>query len=80
MVAFLAFSWLLLWNRSWESKIDMFETLILSANENNESLSFNTICGSGDNGAYIHYSATNDTDNPVNKTNMLLLDSGGQYL
>ena len=28
----------------------------------------------------IHYSATNDTNNPVNKTNMLLLDSGVQYL
>ena len=58
----------------------MFEILILSANENNEGLSFNTICGSGDNGAYIHYSATNNTNNPVNKTNMLLVDSGGQYL
>ena len=80
MVAFLAFSWLPLRNCSKGLKIDVFKTFILSANENNEGLSFNTICGSGDNGAYIHYSATNDTNNPVNKTNMLLLDSGGQYL
>jgi len=46
----------------------------------NRGLSFNTIAGSGKNGAYIHYSATEATNNAVNKNNMLLLDSGGQYL
>ena len=48
--------------------------------KNNRGLSFGTIAGSGKNGAYIHYSPANLTNNAVNTTNMLLLDSGGQYL
>ncbi|XP_067946976.1 xaa-Pro aminopeptidase 1-like isoform X1 [Watersipora subatra] len=46
----------------------------------NKGLSFTTIAGSGKNGAYIHYTPTKLTNKVVNKDNMLLLDSGGQYL
>jgi Xaa-Pro aminopeptidase len=43
-------------------------------------LSFNTICGFGSNGAIIHYAAQEQTAKTIDDSNMLLLDSGGQYL
>jgi len=66
---------------SWD-ELKVIDTIdnMRKANTNNKGLSFNTICGSGQNGAYIHYSASDATNNAVNKDNMLLLDSGGQYL
>ena len=42
--------------------------------------SFNTICAFGSNGAMLHYSPTVETDTPITKDNLLLVDSGGQYL
>ncbi len=42
-------------------------------------LSFDTICGYMENGAVIHYSATNETSKPVHAKGLLLVDSGGQY-
>jgi len=48
--------------------------------ENNRGLSFNTISGSGSNGAIIHYSVSNETDKAITTREMYLLDSGGQYL
>jgi len=41
--------------------------------------SFNTIAGSGSNGAIVHYRATNKNTKKINKEDVLLIDSGGQY-
>jgi len=41
--------------------------------------SFNTIAGSGSNGAIVHYRATIKTTKKINKKDILLVDSGGQY-
>ena len=41
--------------------------------------SFNTISGSGPNGAIVHYKANNKTDRLIKKNDIYLCDSGGQY-
>ncbi|MDC3185562.1 aminopeptidase P family protein [Candidatus Pelagibacter sp.] len=41
--------------------------------------SFNTIAGSGPNGAIVHYRATKKSDRAINKQDLFLCDSGGQY-
>ncbi len=41
--------------------------------------SFDTIAGSGPNGAIIHYRSNKKSNRKLNKTDLLLLDSGGQY-
>ena len=41
--------------------------------------SFNTIAGSGSNGAIVHYRATTKNTKKINKKDILLVDSGGQY-
>ena len=41
--------------------------------------SFDTIAGSGPNGAIIHYRSNKKTNRKLNKKHLLLLDSGGQY-
>ena len=41
--------------------------------------SFNTIAGSGPNGAIIHYKSTKSSNRKINKKDLLLVDSGGQY-
>jgi len=43
-------------------------------------ISFDTICGAGPNGAIVHYRVTTGTDRPVTLGELLLVDSGGQYL
>ena len=42
--------------------------------------SFHPIVGSGPHGAIVHYHATNRTDSVISKDNLLLIDSGGQYM
>ena len=42
--------------------------------------SFNTICAYGSNAAMLHYSPNSETDTVIEKDNLLLVDSGGQYL
>ena len=42
--------------------------------------SFPTIAGAGPNGAIVHYRATAKTNRTLNVGELLLLDSGGQYL
>ncbi|MBD5179810.1 MAG: M24 family metallopeptidase, partial [Bacteroidales bacterium] len=42
--------------------------------------SFTTIAGYGPHGAIVHYSATPETDTKVGTDNLLLIDSGAQYL
>jgi len=41
--------------------------------------SFNTIAGSGPNGAIVHYRATKKITRRINKKDVFLCDSGGQY-
>ena len=41
--------------------------------------SFNTISGSGPNGAIVHYRANNKTNRLIKKGDIYLCDSGGQY-
>jgi Xaa-Pro aminopeptidase len=41
--------------------------------------SFTTICGSGPNGAIVHYRVSEASNRPLAKDAILLLDSGGQY-
>jgi len=42
-------------------------------------LSFDTISGSGPNGAVVHYKASEKTNRPVESGTLMLVDSGGQY-
>jgi len=42
-------------------------------------ISFDTIAGSGPNGAIIHYRVTRETDRALRPGDVLVLDSGGQY-
>ena len=44
------------------------------------SPSFATICGSGPNGAIVHYRAVEGEDAPLAQDTLCLIDSGGQYL
>lgn len=43
-------------------------------------ISFDTICGTGPNGAIMHYRVTEETNRPVQQNELLLVDSGAQYL
>lgn len=43
-------------------------------------ISFDTIAGSGPNGAIIHYRVTEKTNRTLNSGELMLVDSGGQYL
>ncbi len=42
-------------------------------------ISFDTICGSGPNGAITHYRVTTDSNRAIQTGDLLLVDSGGQY-
>lgn len=42
-------------------------------------LSFDTISGSGPNGAIVHYRVSEDTDRKLEPNSVYLVDSGGQY-
>lgn len=43
-------------------------------------ISFETICGAGPHGAIVHYRVTEQTNRPVKSGELLLIDSGGQYV
>lgn len=43
-------------------------------------ISFTTICGYADNGAIVHYSATEETNRRLESKGLVLVDSGGQYM
>jgi Xaa-Pro aminopeptidase len=43
-------------------------------------ISFDTICGAGPHGAIVHYRVTEGTNRAVTPGELLLVDSGGQYL
>ncbi len=48
--------------------------------ENFRDLSFNTISGSGPNGAIVHYRASEASNRPLEPGSLYLVDSGAQYL
>ncbi|HUF87238.1 MAG TPA: aminopeptidase P family protein [Thermohalobaculum sp.] len=43
-------------------------------------IAFDTICGAGPNGAIVHYRVTRETDRGLGPGELVLVDSGGQYL
>ncbi|MEM9972925.1 MAG: aminopeptidase P family protein [Pseudomonadota bacterium] len=43
-------------------------------------ISFDTICGAGPHGAIVHYRVTEGTNRAIAPGELLLIDSGGQYL
>ncbi|MCA0869735.1 aminopeptidase P family protein [Seohaeicola saemankumensis] len=45
-----------------------------------QDISFETIAGTGPNGAIMHYRVTEDTDATLQGGHLMVLDSGGQYL
>ncbi len=45
-----------------------------------EDISFDTISGSGPNGAIVHYRVTEDSNRRLMPGDLMLVDSGGQYL
>lgn len=45
-----------------------------------QDISFETISGTGPNGAIMHYRVTEETDSCLEDGHLLVLDSGGQYL
>jgi len=63
------------------TEIDAEKKLEQFRKKNNNFLypSFNTIAGSGPNGAIIHYRANKNSNRKINKKDIFLCDSGGQY-
>jgi len=45
-----------------------------------QDISFDAICGAGPNGAIMHYRVTHETNRTLADGDLLVLDSGGQYL
>lgn len=45
-----------------------------------KEISFETICGSGPNGAIMHYRVSEATDRPFQQGEIVVIDSGGQYV
>ncbi len=45
-----------------------------------QDISFETIAGTGPNGAIMHYRVTEETDATLEDGHLIVLDSGGQYL
>ncbi len=63
-------------------EIDVVTALETFRRETNQlrDISFETICGAGGNGAIVHYRVTEDSNRPVKPGELLLVDSGGQYI
>ena len=58
-----------------QNKLEKFRKL----NDDYLFPSFNTIAGSGSNGAIVHYRATKQNTKKISKKDLFLCDSGGQY-
>ena len=58
-----------------ENKLEKFRKL----NKNYLFPSFNTIAGTGSNGAIVHYRASEKSNKNIRKKDIFLCDSGGQY-
>ena len=59
-----------------QNKLEKFRKL----NKNYLFPSFNTIAGTGSNGAIVHYRASKDSNKTIKKSDVFLCDSGGQYM
>ena len=64
------------------SEIDVVQTLESYRRDTNalRDISFETICGAGPNGAIVHYRVTEDSNRSIQPGELLLIDSGGQYV
>jgi Xaa-Pro aminopeptidase len=64
------------------TEIDVVKALEGYRRETNalRDISFETICGAGPNGAIVHYRVSEGTNRPVKPGELLLVDSGGQYV
>lgn len=64
------------------TEIDVVRTLEGFRRETNalKDISFDTIAGAGPNGAVIHYRVTEDTNRTLSHGDLIVVDSGGQYL
>ena len=64
------------------TEIDVVKTLEAFRVQTNvlRDISFETICGAGPHGAIVHYRVTEDSNRPVQPGELLLVDSGGQYV
>ncbi len=80
MIRFLA--WLDAQTPGTFSEIDVATTLEGFRTQTNalRDVSFDTISGAGPNGAIVHYRVTEDTNRTVEEGDLLLVDSGGQYV
>ena len=58
-----------------QNKLEKFRKL----NKNYLFPSFNTIAGTGSNGAIVHYRASKKSNKTIKKNDLFLCDSGGQY-
>lgn len=80
MVEFLA--WLDATDPKTLTEIDVV-TALEGFRRNTEALrdiSFDTICGSGPNGAIVHYRVSHESNRALDDNSLLLIDSGGQYI
>ncbi len=68
-------------DKSGFDEISIVKRLEAFRNESNllEEIAFDTICGSGSNGAIVHYRVNTSTNRKIENNNLLLIDSGGQY-
>ena len=73
--------WIKVLNNKKISEIDAQNKLEKFRKRNKNYLfpSFNTIAGAGKNGAIIHYRARKENTKTINKKDIFLCDSGGQY-
>ena len=80
MVEFLA--WLDAADPTSLTEIDVVKALegFRSATNALRDISFETISGAGPNGAIVHYRVSEDSDRPLAVGELLLVDSGGQYV
>ncbi len=64
------------------TELDIDEKLfeLRSAYPEFRGTSFDTIAGSGSNGAIVHYRVTKETNRKLVQNSLLLVDSGGQYI
>ena len=73
--------WIKILNKKKITEIDAQNKLEIFRKKSKKYLfpSFNTIAGSGKNGAIIHYRATKKNTKMIDKKDLFLCDSGGQY-
>ena len=73
--------WIKILNKKIITEVDAQNKLEIFRKKNKKYLfpSFNTIAGSGKNGAIIHYRATKKNTKKIHKKDLFLCDSGGQY-